>query len=242
MSWLTQFTLFHRRRYVIRLRLETDQFLLSCVELGTFVKWLDGLHAAINIAAPIDEREFPRDQSIPRIQRIRWARGQRRGQPTDGPLAYPGRLTERGLEIASRPPQSSLVSVAHPMTPREGGHLVASAPNTHTSLARLEQPPSRPYQTRSIASSHQNEILDPDADKWGPRHVWTAIHDQLYAKLCYAVLLFKSPRKSNYVVSGGRSWYVDWDSGRMIRVLPPAYGECEPFRLWRVIEPTNGRI
>jgi len=231
----------HRRRYVIRLRLETDQFLLSCVELGTFIKWLDGLYAAINIAAPIDEREFPRDQSIPRIQRIRWLRGQRPVQPPDGHLVYPRRLAERGLEIGSRS-QSSLVDVAHPMIPREDDRLVASAPNTHPSRARLEQPPSRPRQTHSITSYYQNENLDPDTNKWRPRHKWTPTHDQLYAKLCYTVLLFKSPRKSNYVVSGGRRWYVDWDSGRMIRVLPPAYGEWDNSGPWRVIEQTNRRL
>ncbi len=52
-----------RRREVIRIRAETDQFLLSCVELSTSVNWLDGIFAAISVAAPIDERDFPRDQS-----------------------------------------------------------------------------------------------------------------------------------------------------------------------------------
>lgn len=53
---------YRKRRYVIRLRTETDQFLLSCVELSTLVTWLDLLFAAIAVAAPIDERGFPRDQ------------------------------------------------------------------------------------------------------------------------------------------------------------------------------------
>src|SRR4051812_16887175 len=53
----------HRRRYVIRVRAETDQFLLSCVELSTLIKWLENLFAAIDVAAPIDDRDFPRDQS-----------------------------------------------------------------------------------------------------------------------------------------------------------------------------------
>src|SRR4051795_9706106 len=66
-----------RRRYVIRLRVETDQFLLSCVELGTFVTWLDGIYAAIQVSPPIDERSFPRDFTITRIERIRWLQGQR---------------------------------------------------------------------------------------------------------------------------------------------------------------------
>ncbi|KAF4507470.1 hypothetical protein G6O67_003962 [Ophiocordyceps sinensis] len=50
--------------YVIRLRAETDQFLLSCVELSTFVKWLECLFAAIDIAAPIDDLIFTIDGRI----------------------------------------------------------------------------------------------------------------------------------------------------------------------------------
>ncbi|OAA53116.1 spectrin beta [Niveomyces insectorum RCEF 264] len=67
-----------KRRYVVRIRAEADQFLLACVELETFVHWLDALFAALSIAAPIDERDFPRDQSIPRLQRIRWYYGRDR--------------------------------------------------------------------------------------------------------------------------------------------------------------------
>ena len=75
-----------------------------------------------------------------------------------------------------------------------------------------------------------------------PRSKWTEKHDELYAKLCYAVLLFKSPRKTNYVVSRGKQWYVDWDSGRMVRVLPPAYGEVDLWGPWQVIAPENRLI
>ncbi|KAK7935420.1 pleckstrin-like domain-containing protein [Apiospora marii] len=67
--WLTVLMLQYRRRYVIRVRAETDQFLLSCVELPSFVLWLDALSAAINVAPVIDEREFPKDQSLPRVTR-----------------------------------------------------------------------------------------------------------------------------------------------------------------------------
>ncbi|RFU30852.1 hypothetical protein B7463_g5469, partial [Scytalidium lignicola] len=58
-----------KRRYVIRVRAEADQFLLSCSELGTFVEWLQNIFAAIDLAPPLEERGFPRDQSIPRSRR-----------------------------------------------------------------------------------------------------------------------------------------------------------------------------
>ncbi|KAK8034766.1 PH domain-containing protein [Apiospora rasikravindrae] len=49
----------------------------------------------------------------------------------------------------------------------------------------------------------------------------------IYAKLCYSPLLFRSPRKSNYVVVQGSKWCVDWTTGRMVRVLPPGYFDSE---------------
>jgi hypothetical protein len=64
----------------------------------------------------------------------------------------------------------------------------------------------------------------------------------LYAKLCYAVLLFRSPRKSNYVIAKGKKWFVDWTTGRMIRVLPPGYFEHEVVGPWQVWRTENRRI
>lgn len=64
----------------------------------------------------------------------------------------------------------------------------------------------------------------------------------LYAKLCYSNLLFRSPRKSNYIIHKGKKWFVDWSTGRMVRVLPPAYGEVDYFGPWQVIHTENIRI
>ncbi|KAK4455937.1 hypothetical protein QBC34DRAFT_4597 [Podospora aff. communis PSN243] len=244
---------YRKKRHVIRMRLETDQFLLSCVELGTFVTWLDGLFAAINVAAPLDERDFPRDQSIPRIQRIRWLRGQR-PQPDDdsNPLLPLNEGT--GSDAAARRGTYNATNHApeNDMAEDDGGNgsdgegdgddaneedrgdYRDSAPTP-----RNNQPP---IMGRLSMPTYPNEHIDPDTGKWTPRTVWTEKHDLFYAKLCYAVLLFKSPRKSNYVVMDGRRWYVDWKSGRMIRLLPPAYGEVDLFGPWQVIAPENRRI
>ena len=103
-------------------------------------------------------------------------------------------------------------------------------------------PQQHPIIGRLSTTSYPNENIDPDTGKWIPRTKWTETHDQLYAKLCYAVLLFKSPRKTNYVISGGKQWYVDWASGQMVRLLPPAYGEENMWGPWQVIAPENRRI
>ncbi|KAK2629084.1 hypothetical protein QTJ16_002187 [Diplocarpon rosae] len=60
-----------KKRFVIRVRAEADQFLLSCNKIETFVLWLQSLFAAIDLAPPLDDREDPRDLSIPRRVRRR---------------------------------------------------------------------------------------------------------------------------------------------------------------------------
>lgn len=227
-----------RRRYVIRIRAETDQFLLSCVELSTFIKWLEGLFAAIDVATPIDDRDFPRDMSIPRVQRLRWFRGQ---DPT------PTMLDLSELEIQDQREEAS----AAPMErrPSDVSTLVPSEAPAQPQLDAAEhqdtwEPPPRidPIHRLSTTSYPALEI-DPGSGKWFPEHNWSVAHDMLYAKLCYSNLLFRSPRKSNYIISKGKQWYVDWATGRMVRVLPPEYGEIDDyFGAWQAVHTENRRI
>lgn len=221
--------------------MESDQFLLSCVELGTFVKWLDRIFTAIDIAAPLDDRDFPRDQSIPRIQRIRWLRGQR-PRPEDNSSGFP-LLNERRQSDASNASVTNLGGNNGPENAIEDddegdAEGQEEIQGNRPPIIRNDQYPVG----RLSTTTYPNENIDPDTGKWRPRTKWTATHDHLYARLCYAVLLFKSPRKSNYIVTRGKEWYVDWDTGRMVRVLPPAYGEEGLWGPWQVISPENRRI
>lgn len=219
----------YRRRHVIRIRAEADQFLLSCVELSTFLKWLEALFAAIDVAAPLDERDFPRDQSIPRIQRIQWMRREpsNSSPPVDG--------------------EAEGSSTAEPDLSRRGA-LIEEEDDDHevfpeSSLSRTtERPitgPSREPASRLSISSYPNDEIDYLSGKWAPAHHWGPVHDMHYAKLCYSVLLFRSPRKSNFIVNRGKKWFVDWMTGRTARVLPPEYGEIDLFGPWQIIHTEN---
>lgn len=221
-----------RRRYVIRIRAETDQFLISCVELSTFVKWLEALFAAIDVAIPIDERDFPRDQSIPRIQRLRWLRGQ---------LADPA----TNLGQSWDPPGASPPSILGPVNvfDAQADELAAGrldifpegSPFSETEIPGLSTP-------RFSTTSTRLDDVEQGTGKWRPRHLWSTTHDMVYAKLCYAVLLFKSPRKSNFVIFKGQRWHIDWSTGQMSRVQPPSYGEPEFWGAWQVVHADNRRI
>ncbi|KAJ4325334.1 hypothetical protein N0V84_003555 [Fusarium piperis] len=231
---------YKKRRYTIRVRAETDQFLLCCVELSTFIKWLEGLFAAIDIALPLEDRDFPRDMSIPRIQRIRWFHGQ-------APTATAIDLSELGIE---EPPEE--VS-ENPDEERLSTTRTVVAPDSQTRVEpelavdgdeeEIAEPPPRIDPIRRLSTTSYNNLgIDPVDGKWIPEHRWSSAHDMLYAKLCYSNLLFRSPRKSPYIISKGKKWYVDWTTGRMVRVLPPAYGEIDYFGAWQTVHTENRRI
>lgn len=347
--------LMYRRRYVIRIRAEADQFLLACVELETFIQWLDALFAALSVAAPIDERDFPRDQSIPRLQRIRWFQGRNRDTeetserehqeeqhreneresnhdsdpeynlesrsrvgeetsdqmtppllPSSSPLNPPpvsssncvntmhssaataaAVLAEDALAVSTSRAASSLssesvtsVELASPafiaggsstaplynvsaqqraaamamMSPGVAASSSVSASNANSiggrSFFRSLQSHLNPRGDRASSSINNGSrrildvppvdhcaTTDATTDKWQPSHRWTKAHDMVYAKLCYSTLLFRSPRKSNYIIMRGKQWLVDWTTGNMLRVNPPRYGETElltgPFQVLR---------
>ena len=269
---------------MIRVRAESDQFLLACVELQTFVKWLECLFAAIDVTAPLDDRDFPRDMSIPRIQRIRWFRNQAPVRINEHSETQPGetnrlqsqqqpqRQQQTGPTPHPRPVKSvratqSQIHLRHQRVPEpepipNPEHEV-ELQESHQDNAEKEEdeeddeeegegeegderrthPPRIDPMHRLSTTSYPNLAIDPFSGKWFPEHKWSSAHDLLYAKLCYSNLLFRSPRKSNYIIEQGKQWFVDWQTGRMVRVLPPNYGEIyDFFGPWQVIHTENRRL
>ena len=55
-----------KRKNVVRVRMEGEQFLLQCVDVQTVVEWIEGLQAATNIALDLDERPMPKGPIFPR--------------------------------------------------------------------------------------------------------------------------------------------------------------------------------
>jgi hypothetical protein len=169
------------------------------------------------------------------MQRIRWLRGQY-PRPEDNATGFQ-RLNARRPSMASSTNDQEEDDEGEGMgdqTIQEGEDQPATGP------PRIEG--QHPVVGRLSTTSYPNESINPDTGKWEPRHPWTTTHDQLYAKLCYSVLLFKSPRKSNYIISKGKQWYVNWQTGRMVRVLPPGYGEIEAPGPWQTYMPENRLI
>ncbi|KDQ32038.1 hypothetical protein PLEOSDRAFT_1026223, partial [Pleurotus ostreatus PC15] len=55
-----------KRKNVIRVRLEGEQFLLQAKDMTDVVAWIEGFQAASNIALDLDERIMPRGPLFPR--------------------------------------------------------------------------------------------------------------------------------------------------------------------------------
>ena len=229
---------------MIRVRAETDQFLLSCNRIETFVIWLQSLFAAIDLAPPLDDRQIPRDLSIPQPRR-----SSRRHR--EGCVRFTGNVRNGALVRD----QVQIMEVHYP-------HLVSTpdisadsddsqddAQDTYPDLDDLEPSSSQGNLSRPVTAPSQSSDYVPssslsrarrprlfpnategrpsidESGKWRPNHQWSARYDMMYAKRCMAVLKHRSPRKSNYVIMKGKQWVVDWATGTVTRCDPPEYAE-----------------
>ncbi|KZS87243.1 hypothetical protein SISNIDRAFT_401537, partial [Sistotremastrum niveocremeum HHB9708] len=55
-----------KRKNVIRVRAEGEQFLLQAPDVRSVVDWIEGFQAAANIALDLDVRPMPRGPLFPR--------------------------------------------------------------------------------------------------------------------------------------------------------------------------------
>ncbi|KAH8087141.1 hypothetical protein BXZ70DRAFT_541206 [Cristinia sonorae] len=62
---------YSKRRNVIRVRMEGEQFLLQARDVAGVIEWIEGIQAATNIALDLDERPMPKGPMFPRRRRRR---------------------------------------------------------------------------------------------------------------------------------------------------------------------------
>lgn len=222
-----------KKRFVIRVRAEADQFLLSCHKIETFVLWLQSLFAAIDLAAPLEDRDLPRDLSIPRPRRRRADRAA--AQRTANLVREQEEIITQQFPTLAITETTS--TTASDETRDDDAFLttiqVRAAP-TSTNRPRTAGLPSRFLQSLAPnshgASNTPNPSISTDG-KWRPNHQWSPFYDMLYAKRCMAILTSKSPRKTNLVIMKGKRWIVDWATGKITKWSPvtdeglPAYVE-----------------
>ncbi|TVY85298.1 Spectrin beta chain, partial [Lachnellula suecica] len=229
-----------KKKYVIRVRAEADQFLLSCNRIETFILWLQSLFAAIDLAPPLDDRDLPRDLSAPQPRRRRpvrvnrnidlaredLVREQREIITTQFPSLADPTIPEEPCdedEISPVPdPDSSpeddispalAEQTSPPRTLRHRGSIIPLIMGVCTSAPNTATPPT---------SNPTNPSISPSTGKWAPSPPRTPWTEMQYAKRCMAILTCRAPRKSNLVIMKGKRWVVDWATGRATKWVPPA--------------------
>lgn len=97
-----------KRRNVIRVRLEGQQFLLQARDVASVVEWIEGFQMAGNVALDLDERPMPRGPLFPRRRRRR--QQQRLGQDTNGGVT--GHPADEGSTSENPTTTTTTLSVA----------------------------------------------------------------------------------------------------------------------------------
>ncbi|CAD0112443.1 unnamed protein product [Aureobasidium uvarum] len=232
---------------VLRLRLETDQFLLADHSEERIFRWIHDLSASIDISLPLDERSAPKPCTIPRRRR-------RQRQETENiedqnvieeqerimREMYPSlaRSIERGSEGADLTrtettyDTNALTLTATMDQEAEDIDLSFLAedlgqeqPST-TRPANIRQTTSSTVST--IASSFQYET-SPDnlgpGGKWNPPHARTNASQWRYIKRCMPTLLFDAPRATDIIICHGRRLRVNtkMDMLEEWELKPPSY-------------------
>ncbi|ORY17407.1 hypothetical protein BCR34DRAFT_470480, partial [Clohesyomyces aquaticus] len=133
------------REHVIRLRLETEQFLLCAPTQEAMLDWVEALCAAIDISAPLEDRSEPRYRSLPRRSR--------RQRLLDGSRIASNLENLANLEAGRRiiAEQERIIRQLYP-------HLAGSNGRTEPS----EHADSHEHASAGPAADPETEDLDPE--------------------------------------------------------------------------------
>ncbi|KAK8183008.1 hypothetical protein BKA81DRAFT_308954 [Phyllosticta paracitricarpa] len=200
------------REHVIRLRLETEQFLLCSRDQADMLDWVEQICTAVDVSQPLDVRSEPRYRSIPRRgRRQRQLDGSNGTRPRSENIDVSARrlLAEQERIIRTMYPNLALGAVEEerPAIPvaREADSdemdpsdlLLPSAAAPQVNLARSE--------TEITASSEQPTFTDGVTDVTSLATPDPSPSSLLrYRKRCAPVLMSNSPRASDVVFHGGR--------------------------------------
>lgn len=146
------------REHVIRLRLETDQFLFCAAEQEGMLDWIEQLCAAVDISPPLDDRSEPRYRSLPR-------RGRRQRQ-------LDGRQTRQNtIDINARRLLAEQERIIRTMYPNLAREEAAEEQHANTGGADADSDdldasdmlfPGRPSSPRSANTSNNNNTQNTD--------------------------------------------------------------------------------
>lgn len=226
------------REHALRLRLETEQFLLCASTQEEMLTWVEKLCAAIDISSPLEDRSEPRYRSLPRRSR--------RQRVLDGSRIAGDIENLSNLEMGRRiiAEQEEIIRQLFPhlaSSPAQESHESAHSPHAADPDREDFDPddvrfPSRQPRNSSLNGTASNEgethtdgrplSSASDADpKNAPVARPSRSQALRYRRRCAPVLLTCSPRVSDVVFSGGRRMRINTKEHILVEYTshPPRY-------------------
>lgn len=199
------------REHVLRLRLETEQFLLCAPTEELMLSWIEALCAAIDISPPIEDRSEPRYRSLPRRnRRQRVLDSAQYGENLDNLSSI-----DAGRRIIAEQERIIRQLYPHLAGTREPDH---SSPASNDAEADDFDAEDVRFPTRSARDlhrypSHGDDDQDrPPTGSVDPKSLPTTLPDPLqilrYRRRCAPILLASSPRVSDVVYTGGQRFRI----------------------------------
>ncbi|KAF2192671.1 hypothetical protein K469DRAFT_468656, partial [Zopfia rhizophila CBS 207.26] len=237
------------REHAIRLRLETEQFLLCCETQEEMLEWIEKLCAAVDISPPLDDRSDPRYRSLPRrSRRQRLLDGRRVADNLENLTnmeagrriiaeqeliirqLYPhlaasnttSERAEQGQESheISAPSGDAEADDYDPADARfPGSHHPGSSSPMIRTTSRQDDAHSEHARPSTNASTSSADL------KNAPPHRHTPSQALRYRRRCAPILLASSPRVSDVVYSQGQRMRIDLKNRILVEYssLPPRY-------------------
>jgi len=232
------------QQHMLRLRVETDQILLADACEARIFDLINVISAGIDIAPALDERSFPRQQTVPRRRRRR--------PRVDGDLNDPLLLAEQARILREMYPDFAEHStsthdneqVVNLPTTVESGHMPAQEEDEldlavmreeHNNATNGNTPP-RPNISRQTTSSSVDYFSDTmlydtspanfnPSGKWEPPHPQSASQTLRYTRRCMPVLNAEAVRASDILICHGKRVKINWRMELMEEweLKPPSY-------------------
>ncbi|KAF2741520.1 hypothetical protein EJ04DRAFT_539603 [Polyplosphaeria fusca] len=229
------------REHVIRLRIETEQFLLCTVTQTEMLDWVEALCAAIDISPPLEDRSEPRYRSLPRrSRRQRMIDGSRVGANLETLSSVDaGRriIAEQERIIRELYPHLAEANTAEQeREPREIHHANTAAdpetddldPEDARFPGSMNRTPSRDGGLLRVdshgrpTSSSTDSSFDP---KNAPPYQHSTSQALRYRRRCAPVLLAASPRVSDVVFCNDKRMRINVKEHVLVEYAshPPRY-------------------
>ena len=194
-----------KKKYVLRVRIEGEQFLMQCSDEEERDAWVECIQAGSSISLALEDRKMPKYVTLPRRRRGRFSTTSvSRSRPVV-PRVLPGNRSPP-LQTVHSAPSMSLFSEAN--LPHRSTSNNSTTSSYSTSGCCTDEAPNDPYADAATALA-----LCLDAGR-------SRIHAR--ERVVVSVLTARQTRQNEWVIINGVRHKINQKSGELEGPLPPA--------------------